>query len=399
MEEITETDYGSCSDGCLDSSCDTMLDYIYGNVNGLNYSLASFWENTAGTFKGTNLWSNCAGFNSTNSTYVITTGSSITYGETNCCFDTGTGFNGYLNDIKINNCKIYCVGYFSSYNGTSIPVGSGVTGSTANIAIINNDGILDTTFISKGFSNGNLYSVELQSDGKIIVGGYFTTYSGVSKNSIVRLNIDGSIDNTFNIGTGFSEGEVLDMAIQSDGKILVVGGFTSYSGVSRNYIIRLNTDGSIDNTFTIGTGFNRPSPFVVEIQSDGKIVVGGYFQSYSGVSSYAIIRLNTNGSVDNTFTSPFISIADKIEDIQIQSDGKILCLGSYIVGSFIGTTIYRLNTNGTFDNTFVAPTGSTGQGSTAEVITLSNNSIFVGSTPIISGSLGKLNNVGSLLNC
>ena len=55
--------------------------------------------------------------------------------------------------------------------------------------------------------------------------------------------------------------------------------------------------------------------------------------------------------------------------------------------------------NGTFDNTFVAPTGSTGQGSTAEVITLSNNSIFVGSTPIISGSLGKLNNVGSLLNC
>jgi hypothetical protein len=82
MEEITETDYVSGS--CFDTSCDTMLNYIYGNVNGLNYSLASFWENTAVTFKGTNLWSNCAGFNSTNSTYVITTGSSTTYGAISC---------------------------------------------------------------------------------------------------------------------------------------------------------------------------------------------------------------------------------------------------------------------------------------------------------------------------
>jgi uncharacterized delta-60 repeat protein len=455
MEEITETDYVSngCFDGCNDSSCDTMLDYIYGNVNGLNFSLASFWENSAGTFKGTNLWSNCAGFNATKNTYGITTGSSITYGETNCCFNTGTGFNGYLTDIKINDCKIYCVGLFSSYNGTSIPVGSGVTGTTANIALINTDGSLDTTFISKGFSNGNLYSVEIQSNGKIILGGdfssydsinynsiirlnsdasidtsfnvgsgiqgaqgivydieiqsdqkiiisgFFTSYSGVSKNSIVRLNTDGSIDNTFNIGTGFGFGEVLDMAIQSDGKIICVGGFTSYSGVSKNYIVRLNTDGSIDNTFNIGTGFNRAAPNVVEIQSDGKIVVGGSFWSYNGNASFAVVRLNSDGTFDNTFVSPFTSTGDKTEDIQIQSDGKVLCLGSYVTTGFTGTTIYRLNINGTFDNTFVAPTGSTGQGSTAEVITLNNNNIYVGSTPIISGALGKLSNNGSLLNC
>ena len=82
MEEITETDYVSGS--CYNSSCDTMLNYIYGNVNGLNFSLASFWENSADTFTGTNLWSNCAGFNATNSTYVITTGSSTTYGNSPC---------------------------------------------------------------------------------------------------------------------------------------------------------------------------------------------------------------------------------------------------------------------------------------------------------------------------
>jgi hypothetical protein len=87
MQEISETDYVGGS--CYNSSCDTMLNYIYTNPNGLNYSLASFWENTAGTFKGTNLWSNCAGFNATNSAYVIRTGSSITYGV-NTCLSTPT---------------------------------------------------------------------------------------------------------------------------------------------------------------------------------------------------------------------------------------------------------------------------------------------------------------------
>ena len=87
MQEITETDYVNGS--CYNSSCDTMLNYIYNNPNGLNFSLASFWENTAGTYKGTNLWSNCAGFDTTNSTYVITTGSSTTYGI-NTCLTTPT---------------------------------------------------------------------------------------------------------------------------------------------------------------------------------------------------------------------------------------------------------------------------------------------------------------------
>lgn len=82
MEEITESDYNS--GGCYDSSCDTMLTYIYNNPNGLNYSLASFWENIAATYKGTNLWSNCAGFYSTNTTYGIRTGSSINYGTNTC---------------------------------------------------------------------------------------------------------------------------------------------------------------------------------------------------------------------------------------------------------------------------------------------------------------------------
>jgi hypothetical protein len=87
MQEITQSDYVNGS--CYNSSCDTMLNYIYNNPNGLNFSLASFWENTAGTYKGTNLWPNCAGFEATRSNYVITTGSSTTYGA-NTCIPTPT---------------------------------------------------------------------------------------------------------------------------------------------------------------------------------------------------------------------------------------------------------------------------------------------------------------------
>ena len=110
----------------------------------------------------------------------------------------------------------------------------------------------------------------IQSDGKILVGGTFFTYNGVSANRVIRLNSDGSVDNTFVTGTGFNN-YVLSIVIQSDGKILVGGGFTAYNGVSANRIIRLNSDGSIDNTFVTGTGFDN-YVYSIAIQSDGKIL-------------------------------------------------------------------------------------------------------------------------------
>jgi hypothetical protein len=93
-------------------------------------------------------------------------------------------------------------------------------------------------------------------DGKIIFVGVFTSYSGIPFNRIVRINSDASIDDTFNIGTGFNNGAEV-VSIQPDGKILVGGGFTSYNGTPANKIIRLNSDGTVDGTFNIGTGFDN----------------------------------------------------------------------------------------------------------------------------------------------
>ena len=122
--------------------------------------------------------------------------------------------------------------------------------------------------IETGF-NADPEIIKQQADGKLVIGGYYTTYQGVSANRIVRLNTDFSIDDTFVYGTGFNA-EVNNVAIQSDGKILVGGNFTTYNGTSRNRIIRLNTDGSIDTSFVIGIGFNS-TVNTIELQSDGNM--------------------------------------------------------------------------------------------------------------------------------
>ena len=232
---------------------------------------------------------------------------------------------------------------------------------TYSVVRLNTDGSYDNTFNS-GTTNNSIFVTKVQSDDKIIVAGAFTTYSGQSYNRIVRLNANGTIDNTFVIGSGFGNNFIYDVDIQSDGKILVAGDFTSYSGVSYNGLIRLNSNGSIDNTFTIGTGFNN-SVNDVNVLSDGKILCGGQFSTYSGTAANDIIRLNSNGTIDNTFVTGtgfsggFLNFGT-IFAMAIQPDGKVL-VGGYFT-TYSGQTnnrIIRLNTDGSIDTTFNSGTG------------------------------------------
>ncbi|MEY3471260.1 MAG: hypothetical protein RLZZ223_610 [Candidatus Parcubacteria bacterium] len=197
-------------------------------------------------------------------------------------FDTGipVGFNNPVNTLALqSDGKILVGGNFTSYQGVG-----------ANYIIrLNSDGSRDTSFnVGTGF-NSTVNTLTLQSDGKILVGGWFTSYQGVGANNIIRLNSDGSRDNSFNIGSGFS-GSVSQIIVQSDGKVLVGGGFTSYQGVGANYIIRLNSDGSRDTSFNIGTGFNS-WVYSLSLQSDGKILVGGNFTIYQDQPAGYLIRV------------------------------------------------------------------------------------------------------------
>ena len=267
-------------------------------------------------------------------------------------FKIGTGFNNTVYSFGIqSDGKILVGGAFTTYNGT-----------TSNYIIrLNTDGSKDTSFnIGTGFNN-DVFNVKPQSDGKILVGGNFTSYSGITSNGIIRLNTDGSKDTSFNIGTGFSGRtigssyllSVRDIEIQSDGKILVGGIFGLYSGVTSNGIIRLNTDGSIDSSFNIGTGFDR-QVFTLKYQSDGKILVGGAFLSYSGITSNRIIRLNTDGSVDSSFNIGTGFNLGTISGINTQTDGKIMVCGFFTAYNGVqAICLVRLNIDGSRDFSFI----------------------------------------------
>jgi uncharacterized delta-60 repeat protein len=256
--------------------------------------------------------------------------------------------------------KIVIGGEFTTFNGVT----------ANNIIRLNSDGTRDASFnanTGSGFNN-SVNSMAIQSDGKIIVGGNFTTFNGVTVNGIVRLNSDGTRDTAFttNTGTGFSYYSstfslLFGIAIQSDGKIVIVGFFTEFNGATVNFIVRLNSDGTRDTTFTTnnGSGFNDYT-LSVAIQSDGKIVIGGNFTYLNNTATNRIVRLNSNGTIDTAFATNTGSGANEsVSSLAIQSDGKIIVGGSFT--TFNGVTvnrIVRLNSDGTRDASFNANTGS-----------------------------------------
>ena len=264
--------------------------------------------------------------------------------------NTGTGFNDRVYSIAIqSDGKIICGGSFTTFNGTT----------TQYIARLNADGTLDTAFNANAspVASGAILSVAIQSDGKIVCGGVFTAF-GTTVNRIVRLNTDGTRDTTFttNTGTAFNN-DVRSIAIQSDGKIICGGSFTTFNGTTVNRIVRLNADGTLDTTFTTNTGtaFNNDVRSIA-IQSDGKIVCGGDFTTLNSTSKLYIARLNANGVPDTAFAAG-IFINQTVSSVAIQVDGKIVISGSFTeIDGTNAVHIARLNTDGTVDTAFAANT-------------------------------------------
>jgi len=239
----------------------------------------------------------------------------------------GTGANTNVNSVVIQtDGKILIGGDINFYNGTT----------RNGIARLNSDGSLDTNFNTTGegaigvlFESRNIYSIASQSDGKILIGGNFNTYNRASRKRMARLNMDGTLDNSFNPGTGAND-FVYSIAVQLDGKILIGGKFTTYNGIARNCIARLNRDGSLDPTFNVGTGATGRYGTVqsIKIQTDGKILIGGSFNSYNGIPRNCIARLNTDGSLDNSFNSG-TGANFTVLSIESQSDAQILLGGQF----------------------------------------------------------------------
>jgi uncharacterized delta-60 repeat protein len=238
----------------------------------------------------------------------------------NPCGVAGLGVSGnsIFYSFIDNNDRILIGGSFSSFCSTS---------GTGRLARISGNTI-DTSF--SGVQIGTHTCAAQQSSGKYIIGGNFTSVNSKNQYRIARLNYNGSSDTTFVSGTSLFNGRVQTIAVQNDDKIVVGGYFTTFSGVSRNGICRLLPNGSLDTSFVVGTGILTPTLNPVEkviIQPDGKILVGGSFTQYSGVTFNGIVRLESNGSIDTTFSSS-TSYAT-IGSIQLLSNNKILVSGYF----------------------------------------------------------------------
>lgn len=268
----------------------------------------------------------------------------------NGTFSTLSAFNADTNIIRplpSPSTKLYVTGSFTTYKGTA----------ASYLARLNGDGSFDPTFVNGGFDN-MLRPVTLADDGSgdIYVGGDFANYAGSSRNFMTRINSDGSIDNGFAVGTGFNN-TVFDIAIAPDGSgdVYVTGYFTSYNGTPVNHIVRLNADGTIDAGFGIGTGFDADTFRVVPLKDgSGDLYVVGLFGDYNGTTRNGIIRINSDGTVDTGF-APSSGLSGGGECIALARDGS----GDIYVGGFStgyngnsADRLVRINSDGSYDAAF-----------------------------------------------
>ena len=235
------------------------------------------------------------------------------------------------------------------------------------------NGVATTSISTSG--NNIAYSLLLQSDGRIVAAGSAYPYGDFA---VARYNMNGTLDTTFGAGgtsvisTIYGD-DARSMALQSDEKIIVFGDYY-------NTVTRINTDGLRDNSFggagsvhfQIGSNSSYDRAHSVKVQTDGKIVTIGSAYTISN-SDFAVARLTTTGTLDSSFgsggkaTTPIGSFDDVAYDAAIQADGKIVVAGYASDGSLMHFALARYNSNGTMDASF---------GSGGKVISELSDSLF-----------------------
>ncbi len=291
-----------------------------------------------------------------------------------------SGANNTVNAVAVQpDNQIIIAGSFTTMNGATC----------IGIARLNPDGTLDSSFSAS--VSGGINSVAIQSDGKLVIGGTFTSVNGYGLNRIARLNANGSLDTAFSAGRSGANGSVATVTLQSDGKILLTGAFSSINGASQAGVARLNTDGSRDSTFSVGS--LSGTVYSLALLSSGQMILAGSIGSVSGTAVNNLAKVSATGALDTTFGNGSTYFFGGVSCVVTQNDGKAL------VNGVNGTGIGRLGTNGTPDPTFLA--GLSGANGTVNAAAVSGGKIIVGGAfSTFNGSdsqaLARLNIDGSL---
>jgi uncharacterized delta-60 repeat protein/uncharacterized repeat protein (TIGR01451 family) len=296
-------------------------------------------------------------------------------GSPDTALDRSAGFNGDVFALALQtNGMILAAGDFTIANGTP----------RNRLARLNVDGSLDPFFSdpTSGITNGAVRSLISQSDSKVVVGGFFTNVNGIVANHVARLNYDGTLDSTFNPGAG-ADNSVFALAeafIGGARKIMVGGGFVTFNGFPSSRFARLNDDGTVDSSFNLGSGADASVfaivPYPTNSVRSGQVLIAGDFTTVNATGRGRIARLNADGSVDLTF-NPATGANDSIRAIALTSDEKVLIGGLFTnVNGVARSRIARLNADGSLDTTFNPGLGA--NDFVSSIVVQRDNRILVG---------------------
>ena len=277
------------------------------------------------------------------------------------------GFDPSANDTVYHvavlaDGKVLLGGGFTAFQ----PNGAASATTRLSVARVNGDGTLDEGFDPK--ADRAIFSMAVQPDGKVLLAGIFTTLqpngaaSTTTRNHIARINTDGTLDMAFDPNANQS---VVSVALQSDGKIVLGGYFTTLQPnnapaiSTRQYIARVNGDGTLDADFNPNAD---STVFVATVQADGKVLLGGYFTTLqpngaaTATTRRSVARVNADGTLDTVFNPQANGL---VRAMAIQADGKVLLGGDFTtlqpngaVGVTVRSRIARVNSDGTLDMTF-----------------------------------------------
>ena len=311
----------------------------------------------------------------------------------------GPGIVYAIGPLQNNGQRLFA-GPFTRVNGTSV----------SRLVRLDASGNLDLPF-TQNVGNATLVNrVKLMPTGQYLLSASTgsLTAGNLTRVALLRLNNDGTADAAFDAGSGpGTVGSVRDVAVQPDGKAVVVGAFTGFNGAAAGGIVRLGTTGGVDATFNAGTGTGPVSgdlALTALIQADGKVVVGGHFATFSGQPANGLVRLNADGTVDSSFTPPFNQAVTRVEGVLQQPDGKLLVYGLLSVNSVAHPTpgVVRLLLSGNLDPSFSSPTFldarvTTGTVNGPAVVLQSDGKVVVTGTFAVAGAnrLARLNADGT----
>lgn len=266
-------------------------------------------------------------------------------------YDFNAGASGHVNCLKLqSNDKIVLAGYFENLGKV--------------LTRLNADGSVDTTFnLDARIVGVDCHGFDIQSDGKIIVGLVeINSKSGAYENKVYRLNSNGAIDTTFQ-DLGVFSNFIRVVRISTNGNIFIGGSFTNIDGdKSFKRLVMLDADGKINREFSNAFTINNGAVNCLDIQNDGKVIIGGAFTSINGMTRNRIAEINADGSLDETFSG--LAFDNDVYDLRILPNNKILAIGQFkSYGKSAANGLIQFNLDGTIESTLAQEQGfSNGHG-------------------------------------